>query len=246
MNIDPLAEKYSNLSMYTYSLNNPVYFLDPNGMEIINGDQVKKKEIDEKIKTKNQYIESQLAKMNLSGLSESKLKKKLTDSQFKSYKNMQKEIKSLTKESKELDIQSKKTNDKINELKKEAPELYNKMNSLSVDIYWQSSDYIHNNDGQNNTSFENSDPKNVSLRSSFGSNSTTIVTGNTPSGDRTTLEVSKHEFGHADYIIENTQSYYEWLINNKINLQKHDGHKNNDPSGQRADEYTNKDFKSDK
>ncbi len=39
-NVDPFAAKYKNNSPYTYTLNNPVYFIDPNGKEIKIGENI--------------------------------------------------------------------------------------------------------------------------------------------------------------------------------------------------------------
>ena len=38
MSTDPLQEKYPNMSTYCYTVNNPIKFIDPDGMEVVIGD----------------------------------------------------------------------------------------------------------------------------------------------------------------------------------------------------------------
>lgn len=45
MNVDPLAEKYYNISSYAYVANNPLRYIDPNGMEIINGETARRQKL---------------------------------------------------------------------------------------------------------------------------------------------------------------------------------------------------------
>ncbi len=118
------------------------------------------------------------------------------------------------------------------------------MDALSTDIYFQVVNSLPNdNDGQNVTWFDDKDPNNVSLKSEFGSNSTVIQLLNVPSGKNTTLHISQHELGHADYIIKNVQTYDEWLKKNNLLNTSHDGHAKGDPSGARAVEFGPKNFK---
>ncbi|MEM9076202.1 MAG: DUF6443 domain-containing protein [Bacteroidota bacterium] len=44
MNIDPLAEKYYTFSGYNYTMNNPVLYIDPDGMRVEYSDDLNKKE----------------------------------------------------------------------------------------------------------------------------------------------------------------------------------------------------------
>ena len=248
MNIDPLASKYSSITPYAYVVNNPIFFLDPDGMRIRNGDEIKRIEAE---KSNEEWQKSLASKAEYLGISVNASRRewkkaaitKEGQAEWERTQNIRNAASDASDALNKYTRASAKSEEKINELKTDAPLLFERMDALSTDIYIQSVNHLGNNDGQNETWFNETDPNNISLKSEFSLNSTLIKTVNNPSGGRTTLEVSQHELGHADYIIENTQIYYQWIKDNNINTRVHDGHANGDASGVRATQFGPRNFK---
>ena len=112
--IDPLTEKYTALSPYSYAVNNPVIFIDPNGKEVINSNQADYEQA--KQKAIDAQVEYNIAQNN--GASEKELKR--LNRAIKRANNAVDNQKGLVNT----------TNEKIQIIKDTDPEFFDKINTL--------------------------------------------------------------------------------------------------------------------
>lgn len=244
MNIDPLAENYSATSPYVYTLNNPLFFVDPDGRKIRNADEVRKQTAQKELKTNQAVVASA---ESLYGTKKGDFKSK---SDYKRYKQAKRDVRKSKRKVKKYTKRAEATQAKIDEFESNSQEMFATMDNIQneygeeVDIM-MTTESISNANGQNVYQFLK-DPDNTEFRvftKEFDINTIVIqidpnikksYRGNLP----TTLEVVKHEMGHANYIIKNLQEYQQYYQKNKKNFKS--GHRKDDKSGQRAEEWETK------
>ena len=91
LNVDPLAEKYMNIGSYVFTLNNPVKYIDPDGMSVINGDQ-------ERVDTANSNFESKKAEYGAIGTeTKAEFKANHTGKEWRDFRDSRKEVGNATK-----------------------------------------------------------------------------------------------------------------------------------------------------
>ncbi len=244
MNIDPLAEDYYVTSPYVYTLNNPLFFVDPDGRKVRNADEERKQKAEQELR-KNQGVVSSAE--STYGTKKRDFKSK-TD--FKRYKKAKRNVKKSQKEVDKYTERAEATQAKIDEFKTSSPKMFEAMDNVKnefgeeVDIMMTTKS-LSNANGQNAFSFTE-DADNVEFRVStaeFGINTLEIeidpvmkksYQGTVP----TTLETVKHEMGHADYTIQNVQDYQQYHLKHIKNFKA--GHRKDDKSGQRAEQWQKK------
>jgi RHS repeat-associated protein len=92
--IDPLADKWNQYSPYSFALNNPISLIDPNGADVINADEERRKEHEQnvdKLSKKKTGIEGKV------GSRRKDFKKSGGENwkkDFKDYKNTKRELRS--------------------------------------------------------------------------------------------------------------------------------------------------------
>lgn len=250
MNLDPLADKYFDKSAYTYSLNNPTFYVDPDGREVKNGATVKLEEEKKLRKNMNNIVTTYEKKF---GKTKEEFKKnagKNWRSRWKAYNGRKSNLRKKDQEISILEFQEKKTNELIKELKNTESEKFNELNTVTNELGDEVDVYLHvvsnpqgSNDGttsRNMTEITNSsgDRHFIPSHPLFGANAIEVqvprhTTSENDTGDkivkRTTMHIIYHESGHVIYQANFTTEYNKWLRDNNKGPD-YDGHGTGDPS----------------
>ncbi|WP_440068933.1 DUF6443 domain-containing protein [Tenacibaculum discolor] len=248
MNLDPLAEDYSTTSPYVYTLNNPMFFIDPDGRKVINGDEERKKKAKARTEKYSRIVNGAEKSYG------TKRKDFKSKAQYKRYKAAKKGLKKAQKDLNKYTKLAESTQKKIDKFKKESPNMFAKMDNAknqygeTVDVYMGTKSMSGHN-GKNEFIFETNKDGEVRVKTpEFGLNTLNIFINSSmgpsvhdPSHIPTTLETTKHEMGHASYEIEQTKSYHNYIQNlNKSKKNFDGGHRSDDLSGKRATEWQGK------
>jgi hypothetical protein len=131
LSVDPLAEKYPNISPYAYCLNNPIIYVDPDGRKVVNADRLRL----EKHQTQLKNFKKSENYTKFDGLTRSEIKKAYGKSGIDDWQASKKHVSKLESEVSKYTSRAEKTDEIMVKWAKESPNLYAKVDEMSVDFY---------------------------------------------------------------------------------------------------------------
>jgi len=250
-NMDPLCESFSDISPYVFSLNTPTFFVDPDGRDIKNADEERRKKAETEYEDARKTKKSKAKYLGISPDSSRRIFRRAAKAKGKKEWERTKDILNSVKTAKkQLNLLTElalETQDKIEAFSREAPNMFKVMDNIkneygeTVDVMMGTKSMTTQN-GKTEFIFVKNDNGEIRVKTQeFGVNTLTVTINRTMEegyygiDTPTTLETVKHEMGHASYYIEKTSTYYLYIRNLFKNGRKvNGGHNNDDKSGKRA------------
>ena len=129
MNLDPLSENYSTTSPYVYALNNPLHFIDPDGRDVKNADEERRKKADKENTEAQNGLNSKANYLGVSaGASRKEFKKaakaKGGNAEWKRTKNSRSVASKAKSKLKKYTKRSAITQKRIDNFKKSSPKMF--------------------------------------------------------------------------------------------------------------------------
>ncbi len=233
-------------SPYVCFSNSPIQMIDPNGDEVVNGDQLKADRTQSKIEKR----EKKLSELNISSGTTRReyLKSGGTKQDWNLYKKYTKELPSFRELHRKQTERAKITSDIIKRWALESPNIFNEVNQKSEKfILFSLSGFYQPDKGQE--TFGYNSPKSKDQRS-YNSEEFRYIENaiDVYIDDRVKLSLPdiqtndgyeyalNHEAGHWLYMIAHPE-HIQYMIANQHKPGYKGGHGNGDPSGEKAKNY---------